>query len=161
MNHHSRKCPWNFSYASGADVSITFITKHRLWRLGVIENGVMVPSALGLVVEEEIARWSERFPWLQVIVHQVMPDHVHLFVSWRPGPEVSRNEASVVTAVAWLKSGATRRAREKGLLAHDEALWQRSYWSRIVEDPDDRHTQINYIRNNPRNWERKRKRRRR
>lgn len=161
MQPTSRKCPWNFSYASGGDVSITFNTKKRIRRLGFIENEVFHPSAIGAIAEEELARWSDRFPWLQIIEHTLMPDHVHIFVSWRPGPEVSRNDASVVTAVAWLKSGITRRARAKGLLDANEDLWQRSYWSRIVMDPEDRRRQIRYIRDNPRKWEQKQRARRR
>jgi REP element-mobilizing transposase RayT len=152
MRVKNRKRPRNFSYASGGDVFITTNTKNRIWKFGHIESSILVHSPVGALVENEISRWSERFPWLQVIEHCVMPDHLHVLISWRPGAEVSRSDASVVTAVHWLKTGITMRAREVGLLGHNEELWQRSYESSFVARPVNRRNVVRYIQNNPRKW---------
>ena len=108
---------------------LTFCTKHR--------RPLFIDTALVAVVECELLRTAERLDFA-VSAYCFMPDHVHLLA-------IGTTDISnllLFARVAKQKSGFA--ARQIGL-----ALWQPSWFDRILREDDDDMATIAYIVNNP------------
>lgn len=141
---NSLRLPY-YDYRSGW-FFVTVITHRRRDLLGRIEQGSLLPSALG---DHALEAWSctqEHRSTLEVPAFQLMPDHLHgvLGLDGRSG--------TLGNIVGSFKSRATRLARAAGTLEPSEKLWQRGYNARWL--PDDAAVQraVAYARNNPSKW---------
>jgi REP element-mobilizing transposase RayT len=131
-------------YATRGSYFVTFCTDGRRRILGDVLAGVFVPSAIGGCVEEVAGRLAETFPDVEILVLQVMPDHVHAIVRLRQG---GTNLSAVIRR--W-KAETVRIVRERDL--HRDRLWQRGFNDRVLRDDQELYDAERYIRENPRAW---------
>ena len=131
----------NFDYRSAHWYFVTMVTADRDPWLARID-----PSRHELTHAGRIAAqiWLDRptwFPGVQLDAFVLMPDHVHAIVAL-PGRGVALGRV-----VGTFKAATTRAV--SGIVG-PQALWQRSFWDRIVRNEADLRRFRNYVRNNPR-----------
>ena len=128
---------------------------------GRIERGVMMPNALGLLVER---CWSEiplHYDSVEMGAWQVMPNHFHGLI------RITRSGGKGLGEMLNVFKGAvTRAARRNGLLevsrncgkeqGHGEKepvrVWSPNYYDVICFNSDELAVRENYVRANPRRW---------
>ncbi len=157
----SRRASWG-DYDQGR-YFVTVCTKNRSLYLGRAEGASIVRTEVGEFLYTNILNLSNRYP--RAVVHSfvVMPNHFHLFLSLAPSlgailqgidPEnhmrtlaLSRGYLSVV--IGGLKSATTKWANERNI----EFGWQPRFNDVVVRGSDTLDSFINYIDNNPKNWQ--------
>jgi putative transposase len=157
QDHKQFRLPY-FNYSSTGMYFITVCTKNRIEYFGKVENGQMVPSEMGKIVEacwQLIPRISS-FASLDQFV--VMPNHVHGIITINnpdEDPFLKQKDfrirpRSLSTVVAGFKSAVTKRCREIDPTLH---VWQSRFFDRIIRNEYELHNVREYIINNPIRWE--------
>ncbi len=158
----------NWDYKREGIYFITICTKHREHFFGNINNGKMILSDLGKIVELE---WEKTFALrkdmnLKMGEYIVMPNHFHAIIvigknqynntSGRDamhcvstgntfGPQ-SKNLPSIIRG---FKSSVTTFARKKQIM---DFAWQPRYYDHIIRNYESLQKISEYIINNPKNW---------
>ena len=157
---HAMRCQtWN--YASKGWYFLTMCSVKREPMFGTISDGEMHLNAIGTIIMEEWERSIALRPHMRFETIQVMPDHVHMLVYFRyrtvyvkgslRGRFGHRLRRSISSFVAQFKATCTRRAQ----LHHHGTIWQRNYDDQRPCTPPHVAAIIRYIRNNPREAQRR------
>lgn len=156
-------------YESG-DYFITICTANHEHSFGEIINDKMRLSELGQFVDNQLKEASAFCPWVNILVHVVMPNHIHAIVSVQrelfetyfrgnfmqrtPNPMLRDNptEQRVVTPLSRyvnsLKGSITRYARSRKIAFR----WQSRYHDHAIRSHSDGNNIANYIQTNVIRW---------
>ncbi|MEA1786425.1 transposase [Arenibacter sp. GZD96] len=158
---------WNAAYF------VTICTQNRLYWFGDMKGRKMELSAIGNIANSCWLEIPTHFPFVELGVHIIMPNHVHGIVIINKsvdgqnvetqnsaslptppteldkprnqfGPQ-SKNLASIIRG---FKIGVTKNAR----LIHPDFQWQSRFHDHIIRDDKSFQNISNYIINNPANW---------
>jgi REP element-mobilizing transposase RayT len=152
--HHRRSIRWHrWNYAGQGTYFITTCSRNREHLFGRIEDGSMILSQIGQMIENTWLNLPSRFPSVDLDEFQVMPNHFHGILALRGEDDVPLGNVMKV-----FKSLAFRAhydfLKDTGTLQFTEArIWQRNYWDHVVRDEQDLQKCRNYILNNPANWQ--------
>ncbi|PIU73782.1 transposase [Candidatus Shapirobacteria bacterium CG06_land_8_20_14_3_00_40_12] len=167
----------NWDYSSPGIYFVTICTLNHNNFLGEINNGVVILSEKGLIVEENLRKISAIYPFVLIDKYVVMPNHVHLLINitmhkqvetchWRVSTEkllsqkkIGQNNKAGEAIKYWkgnslgsiinqFKMSCTKEIRKLGLFF----AWQSRYFDEIVGDEKRYWQIINYIKNNPKDW---------
>jgi putative transposase len=143
-----------WDYRRPGAYGVTICVLGRDCCLGKIEEGQMVRSPFGEIVEEEWRRIPAVHPHTVLDEWIVMPDHVHGILFF--GPErVEGNAQGILAAgslgavVGQLKKRSTRRIRAKRYAF----AWQDRFFDQILRDDEAVERYRTYIRENPSRWD--------
>jgi REP element-mobilizing transposase RayT len=130
-----------FDYATSGTYFVTVCARDRRCIFGRIEEDRMLLSRLGHIVEGALRGISDFHPGVGLDASIVMPNHVHAVVvldrdQFRP--------PAVPAVIGAFKARASRRA--------GRALWQRSYFDRVVRSERELAAYRGYIETNPLRW---------
>lgn len=161
-------------YSMSGGYFITICTHNKKCIFGSIRNNKAVLNSTGQIVEEELVASSSLRKEVEIEKYVIMPNHLHAIIritAKQPPPAVirgevagarraplqvepdnSREKKSLSSFVAGFKSSATRRIRENMRNPIFE-VWQRNYYEHIIRNEEDYQSIIEYIINNPINWE--------
>lgn len=128
----------DFDYSSNGMYYITICSKDRLELFSKIEDGSIILSDVGKVIESV---------WLNIQVTEegvtpldfcIMPNHIHGILAFEQ---------------ADIKLGEVIR-RLKARVSHQigYSIWQRNYYEHIIRDESDYCKIVQYIISNPWNW---------
>jgi len=121
-----------FDYSSEGSYFITIATKDG--------KRYFAEEKLRQIVEKQIKALENRF-YLKIDAFVVMPDHVHLIISFYEDTGVSLSR--VVQA---LKSLVAKDAREN--LRLEDNIWQRGFYDHIIRNGKDYLEKMRYVINN-------------
>jgi len=151
-----------FDYRSAASYFITICTHNRSSLFGRVTDQVFVPSAEGMVADEEWRHTCQLREILVPDVHCVMPNHVHLLfsINWSDDVVFDASDIgqlrlladSVSAIVGGYKAAVTRRIR-RDLNRPDLEVWQERFHDHVVKTPQSFDQIAEYIVNNPLVWE--------
>ena len=172
-----------YDYSSEGCYFLTVCTAGKERLFGEIVDGKMVLSRLGHMVRHEWIHSSNIRKEIRLDAFILMPNHMHMLI-WikdplvgahgvRPEQHTERMDRgvrrtdrgvrrtplqgvlprSVGSLMGGFKSRTTSRYRKMHGLK-EGSLWQRNYWDRIAMDDKAIWNIREYIRDNPRNWER-------
>ena len=156
---------WN--YSSEGYYYVTICEKNRSCVFGDIDDGIVTLTSLGKVAMECWQEIPQHFPFVELDVFCLMPNHLHGIIIINPdgvvesqnlaslqyggdgsgnkfGPQ-SKNLASIVRG---FKIGVTKYARANDI----DFTWQPRYHDRIMRDERELFAVRTYIRNNPLEW---------
>lgn len=149
-------------YSTGA-FFITLIKSDDAPLFGTIADGIMYPSAIGMVILEELQRSAEIRAEVTLDAFVLTPDHLHAILFFHPDvptlPAMNRRGGrggsgpaprSLGSFIAGFKSAITSRVLREGS-AHC-SLWQRGYNDRVIHDERGLENARRYIRENPIKW---------
>lgn len=148
---------------------VTFCTHRRAHYFGEIRNGQMVLSAVGIQLTAEIEKVKDYYPYAEIPVYVIMPDHVHLIAAIHPRRDAihrvrepdNRVQAggitgnknpmlneSLATVMRGLKARVTQFARQNNI----PFKWQPRYHDRIIRNRNEKIRITKYIEQNPTKW---------
>ena len=149
---------------------ITICTKNRLHYFGKIVNGEMILSKIGEIVEYHLQNVTTFNPDIEIPLHVVMPNHVHLIVivgtslrdvdndnpidqrnpnpALRANPTCQRHVPTLSRYIRSFKASVTVEARK----INQDFGWQSRYHDHLIRGHKDGNKIYEYIENNPINW---------
>ena len=163
----SARARWH-SYDGGA-YFITICTKDMEHYLGEIVDYKMILSDIGKYVNAQFENITEHYPYAEIPLWVVMPNHIHAIVIIRDNDDatncrdVARNISTAVNeqmssispkrntlsvVIRGVKSAITKFANEYSI----SFAWQRLYYDRIIRDSNEMNHIAEYIENNVAEW---------
>lgn len=143
----------NYNYSENGAYFITICTENRRNILSTISVGAdiirpqprIVLTQYGKIVAEAISNISSCYPSVAVDKYVIMPNHVHLLLSFSPdaGRIISAPTLSVVI-------GQMKRWCSKQI---GQPIWQKSFHDHVIRSQQDYDEIWSYIENNPKQWE--------
>jgi REP element-mobilizing transposase RayT len=105
----------------------------------------------GLLVDEKINWLQEQYPYVEIHVHQVMPNHFHLILEINSliVKDLEIKIKSLSSLLGVLKTTSSKLIHDAGF---DDFQWHRSFHDHIIRDEKSYLNIFNYIINNPNNW---------
>ena len=73
-----------YDYSGEGDYFVTICIDNRKPQFGKIKNGVMILSDLGKIVEQIWNDITDKFENVKLDVYQIMPDHFHGIIIFKP-----------------------------------------------------------------------------
>ncbi len=160
---------------NGGEYFITICTKNREHHFGEIFDGTMQLSALGKYADEQLRHVASHYPYAEIPLWVVMPNHIHAVVIIRPELQsddtphvrtmctsslqnniidekmqfVSHHRGLLSTTIGGLKRAITRYARQQQI----PFAWQTRFHDHIIRDTDEMNRIAKYIENNVAKWE--------
>jgi REP element-mobilizing transposase RayT len=167
-----------YDYSLAGAYFVTICTHERECLLGQVEDGAMLLSGYGRIVEQCWRALPHHFPGVELDAFVVMPNHVHGIImitapcrgeafarqkhAMSPGwvanasPLQSRpygtKTYSLGAMVQNFKSVSSRRINQVRLTP-GAPVWQRNYYEHIVRNEDELNSIRQYVLGNPTLWE--------
>jgi len=145
------------------------VTHQRLPVFGTITDNKVVLSLAGEVARSEWFRTAAIRPYVELFEDEflVMPNHIHGIVWLKDGPFVGVERRSIPTtkrnrplvipgsipAIVRSYKSAVTYAINTSRNTHGQPIWQRNYYEHIIRDEKDYENIVEYIYQNPHNWE--------
>src|SRR3954470_5641599 len=138
-----------WDYGRGGAYCVTICTQNRICCFGELQEGRMVPSLDGRIVEEEWMETARRRPYLHLDAWVVMPNHFHgiLFIDAPPLDGRARPLGSII---GQFKGACTSRIWGEG---RGDFAWQDRFFDQIIRDEENLIRFRKYIVENPLRWE--------
>ena len=157
--HINRKSPRaKFHDYSGGDFFVTICTRNKAHYFGVIKNGDMILSDVGIYCRKQLENVSHHYPYANVPLFVVMPNHIHAIISI---DMVNKDEVqthnlvlpTVRTALSVVVGGLKRAVTMFARRNRIEFDWQSRYHDHVIRDKHDGNHIAEYIENNVVRWE--------
>jgi len=168
---------------NGGTYFITICTENKTHYFGEIvqqiDNTVyppvakpkMILSEIGLLTEKSILSVTEHYPYAEVPIFVVMPNHIHAIIQIdekntpvvnqsREGVQNNHGDAESIlekarSRIGWLsvvvrgfKSSVTKMAHQNNI----EFVWQKQFYDRIIRTQREYDNIVRYIENNVEKW---------
>jgi putative transposase len=156
---------YGWDYGSRAAYFITIITRERIPWFGDIQNGHMILSDIGRMVDDEWNNTAKIRPYISLDSYVVMPDHFHGIIridkrnvvqtprrgvsTKNPFHKPEWKRASLGSIINQFKSVCTKRIRTS---CHPDFAWQSRFHDRAIRNGDELKRIRRYIIDNPANW---------
>lgn len=148
-----------YDYSSPGYYFIPSCTQNRICLFGKIINGQMILSSPGNLVKEQWELLPQRFNNIRIDEFVVMPDHFHgilQIISDEKSVE-SSDIKTVGDIIGAFHSIVTveyiRMDKMNKWPPFNRRIWQRNYWEHIIRNELALFRIRNFIRNNPKNWD--------
>ena len=140
----------NYDYSRPGAYFVTICTQDKRCILcEIVGDGSPVPKDPGLIAEAAIRRIHEKYPAVHTDRFVVMPNHIHLLLSFDGG--TGDPSPTLGDVIAWFKYTATKEInREAGVSG--QRVFQRSFHDHIIRSEADYQKIWEYIEDNPRRW---------
>jgi REP element-mobilizing transposase RayT len=131
-----------------------------------VTRGGLVLTDAGRMLCQVWESFSERFEGIRMDVFVVMPDHVHGIIlihrciDGEGSSDLARRQDPSLSRIMQAYKSLTTRHYSDGVREHkwepfSKRMWERNYYERIINGPDDLEVTRKYIRDNPtRYWKR-------
>lgn len=106
-------------------------------------------SPIGQCVKEQLLALPKRYPAVQIDNYVIMPNHIHLLVSFNTDSGGASPSPTLFDVVRVLKSLSTRLSRDN---LRNLPLWQRSFHEHVIRNENDYREIWEYINANPAKW---------
>lgn len=151
MAQPQRKSPRaDFHDYSGGTYFITICTRDKRHYFGEIHNGEMYLNAIGEYCEQQLKQISTHYPYAEMALYVIMPNHIHFIVginrTHEPCVPTTRTPLSVV--IGGLKRDITLFARRNNI----DFAWQSRYHDHIIRGKQDGKRISEYILHNVTQW---------
>ena len=142
INRYSPNLRASWHDYDGGMYFVTFCTREKEPYFGDISDGKMNLTEIGVYANEQFSNVSAHYPYSEVPLWVVMPNHIHALISL-----LGENNLSKVVG-AWKSYSAHVLNRQRGVKGH---LWHEDFYNRIIRTADDYDRVKMYIWNNPDN----------
>ena len=138
----------SYDYSRPGSYFVTSCIKNRHCYFGHVEDGIMIHNKYGIVALQQIQWLSNYYPFVDVQIYTVMPNHMHAIIDLKPAKE-NTNFLSLPKLMAAYKTRVSAAIHKLGF---KEFTWQRSYYDHIIRNMDSYKNISQYINANPSNW---------
>lgn len=129
-----------YDYTTDGAYFLSACTRDRVCVFGVVVHDEIRPNSVGRIVEECWAAIPEHFASVRLDAFVVMPNHLH-GILWLVG---AGHAPPLPLVVGSFKSAASR--------VSGQALWQRSFYDRVIRNDTELRSMRQYIADNPLKW---------
>jgi REP element-mobilizing transposase RayT len=173
----------NYDYSQAGAYYVTIDVQNRECLFGEIVDGEMILNEAGKMVEEQWNALPERFPSIDLDLHQVMPNHFHGIIvivgaAFMAAPSlvvirdmamqnIDENGAGTSPALTIKPTLGDIVGAFKSIITNEyikgvdndnwprfyKHLWQRNYYEHVIRDETDLNRIRDYIQSNPANWD--------
>jgi putative transposase len=148
-----------YDYSGPGTWFVTICTTDRACLFGMVNDGVMLPSTAGLVIESWWHSIPLEYPDALLDAMVVMPNHIHGIISLGTNPErASHGGPTLSEVIGWFKSRSTHDyilgVRTDGWPRFRGKLWQETFYDHIVRSDRALDRIRAYVEANPSQWER-------
>ncbi len=170
-----------YDYRRAGAYYVTICTNDRSMLFGDVIDRVMVPNAIGKIVQQCRDAIPDHMPMVVCDAFVVMPNHVHGIIvitdvaanepgrvgefaeptapgSPPPNEPARRPPIAIMVKnslghiMQTFKAAVSRQVYRNGLLPRGRPIWQARYYDRIIRDDAEWQRISDYIRDNPANW---------
>jgi putative transposase len=152
-----------FDYTHAGSYFVTLVTEGREPLFGEIFNGQVCFSLAGHCAESMLQSFQVNSR-VTLDTWVVMPNHVHILVTIKEGPlnrqsgkdhpfELAGTSPRSLSAIVQNYKSVTTRKIHALKEFTGTPIWQRNFYEHIVRDQEDHDRIVEYIRNNPLDWE--------
>ena len=165
--HKQYRLP-GFDYSGEGEYFVTICTADHKEYFGEIEDGKMILSEMGELVEKIWTAIPAKFENAGLDAYQIMPDHFHGIIILKEGENfineiptgkpvfnsgiqnnpMELKEDSLGKIIRWFKS----RVKYEANVINPDFKWQSRFYDRIIRDDKEFYFISEYIANNPVNW---------
>ena len=117
--------------------------------MGEIVDGQMEYSSVGRFAVDALTRMEAHYPYAEVVVSVVMPNHVHAIVRINPSEEAPAKRTALSVVIGGFKQAVTCFARKNNI----RFGWQGRYHDHIIRGAEDRNRIAEYIGHNVARWD--------
>ncbi|MBR9916426.1 transposase [bacterium] len=160
-----------YDYSTPGFYFITICTNQKECLFGDVINGEMHMNECGVVASDYLKQIDTRYPNTIIHEHIVMPNHIHVIIEIvntipfvgaihesplqrNANPELYRNHCRkmlIPKIIGWYKMNT---AKQINLIRKTPGtkIWQRNYYDHIIRNEESLFYIREYIKNNPKNW---------
>ncbi len=146
-NRHSIRLT-NYDYSKNGLYYITICTLGKQILFGEINDGEMKLNEFGNIAQNQLNILTENYKDIIIENFIIMPNHIHFILI------KNDDKVKLGNIIAYYKYETSKKINE---LNKEEFIkvWQRNYFERIIRNEQELNNIIEYIYNNPINWENK------
>lgn len=143
----------NYDYSTPGVYFVTICSKDRHWCFWNVGASIARPqstahlSYIGLATDEKIHEINVRYPFMNVDNYVIMPNHVHLLLSFccdNSGRAMLAPTTNISKVIQQFKGAVTK--------ALSYSVWQKSFHDRVVRNEAEYLKIYKYIDDNPYQW---------
>ena len=152
--HHRRSVRLrDYQYDTSGCYCVTICTQQRQMVFGSVDDGVMEPNDVGVLVQAEWLALPQRFPSVELDGFVLMPNHMHGIIFLDLCSEaVTKDPVPILGAVIGAFKSLSARATSHGQDGYGK-LWQRNYYDQIIRSEAMLNGLRQYILDNPAQWQ--------
>ena len=144
---------WDYSNVGAYFITICTFQKSCILSRITVGEGLAPPvvmlSPIGQCVKEQLLALPKRYPTVHIDNYAIMPNHIHLLVSFNTDSGGASPSPTLFDVVRVLKSLSTRLSRDN---LGNLPLWQRSFHEHVIRNDNDYCEIWEYIDANPAKW---------
>ncbi len=158
---------WNYSWVGY--YFITICTKNSEHYFGVVENDTMIVNEIGEIAKKYLTEIPNHFKNVQIIEFIIMPNHIHCIIKIDKAEKYNANaekndvimnkgnnryqnqgKNTISSIIGSYKSICTKTINK----IQNEIFfaWQPRFYDMIIKNKKELENVINYIKNNPKNF---------
>ena len=111
-----------------------------------LESATAELTEIGLIAEKHIGLLEQRYNFIEIIAHTIMPNHIHLLISVLNETDKKEKISNIIRAYKSLVSTDCAK------LLNKRNIFQRSYFDHVIRNEKDLYNTISYIEHNPGKW---------
>ena len=131
----------SFDYKKAGSYFITTCILNHHCYFGYIHDGKMILNKYGEIALEQFNWLSDNYPFVDVKIFTVMPNHVHAIIDINPH-KVEKEYLSLSQLMGAYKTRVSAAIHNLGLT---EFAWQRSFYDHIIRNMHSYENIVNYI----------------
>jgi len=148
----------DFDYSGDEEYFVTICAYNRKQYFGKIENGKMILSAIGKIVDQIWNEIPKLFENIYLAVYQIMPDHFHGIIvinesksnkhlinqmptEFKSGIQNNPMEITLGRIIRWFKG----RVKFEVKKLNPNFRWQSRFYDRIIRDEKDSISSMNIL----------------
>jgi len=144
----------HYDYSTAGAYFITICTQSRRCLLSRIVGRGLAPaeiqySTYGQIAQEQLLLLEQRYPSLKIDQYVIMPNHIHAILLLEETAGDSQHP-TIMDIVCVYKSLTTRLCKKAQPI---DKLFQTSFYEHVIRGREDYHEIVEYIVNNPKQWE--------
>ena len=152
----------NYNYSQVGFYFVTICTQNHAKYFGEINKGVMELNDAGKMICRWYEKLEQNFSNVKNDVMIVMPNHIHFITQIHhvnnTNTQTGEHTGSPLhKIIQWFKTMTTneyiKHVKTGAFPPFEKRLWQRNYWEHIIRNEKSYHDIIQYIENNPANWD--------
>ena len=141
-----------YDYSKNGMYFITICTQNRLCILseivGAHDCAQIKLYNIGKIVEKELLKTEEIHANVKIYNYIIMPNHVHIIINIISNQSRAQSCAPTKTIGNIIRGIKSAVSRQIGY-----SIWQRNYYEHVIRNENELYKIIEYIENNPYNWE--------